>query len=1183
MIKNRFIVFFISFLMLSCKSGEDRSTNNTIDEDQQEIVDHPRRVISLNENWRTIREDSEILKDTTNIQNVKFDDTSWEKVDVPHNWDQYYGYRRMKHGNLHGNAWYRKELQLDPKLEGKRHFLFFEGVGSYATVWVNGKKVGSHKGGRTSFTLDITDAVNFERENSITVKAEHPPFIADLPWVCGGCSGEWGFSEGSQPMGIFRPVSLIVTNDIKIEPFGVHIWNDKNISEESAQLYIETEVKNHSKAEGASITIENQLLDENSAIVATVSENVDLNGANSENFQQKLPLLEHPKLWSPEDPYLYKLVTTVRQEGEIVDQIKTPYGIRWISYPQNRKDGDMRFHLNGKPYFINGTCEYEHNMGRSHSFTEEMIGARVNQMISGGFNAFREAHQPHNLRYQEHWDKEGILFWSQFSAHIWYDTPEFKENFKQLLRDWIKERRNSPSIIMWGLQNESTIPKDFAEECTAIIREMDPTSSQQRLVTTCNGGEGTDWNVIQNWSGTYGGDPYNYSNELKKDLLNGEYGAWRTTDLHNEGPFDQDGEYSENRFSQLMEIKMREAEEVRDSVVGHYSWLFTSHENPGRIQNGEAFRDIDRVGPVNYKGFFTVWSEPIDAYYMYRGNYAPKETEPMVYIVSHSWSDRWTETGKKDSIVVYSNCDEVELFNDVTGNSLGKRKNPGVGRHFQWDNVNIQYNVLKAKGFVDGKEVAADVILLNSLPESPNFEQLYSEEEILEPSEDNYVYRVNVGGPEFTDDFGNIWLADVHKTENNSWGSKSWTDEFEDLPAFYASQRRTWDPISNTKNWELFQTFRFGMDKLKYEFPIENGNYEVDLYFIEPWYGTGGGLDCTNWRNFDVAINGKAVLENLDIWTEAGHDTAIKKTVSATVQNGELTISFPKVTSGQAVISAIAIRGKKQTAAKPSSGIFKHIYSKNIEKKTWLDIGQKQYTDSETKWTKLPYQVFGTEWLSFPSENLNRSGVFKLKETSSVYILSDTDTLNKPNWMRDFRKITGRAVNSEGKKFQVYLDTISANKTFQFGNEDESDFSIVAVPLYKMGEGEESRPSVKFEAEDALFSGDSIKNFKDSDYLDFGNKSPASIEWKVSTGLAGIHLMRFRYMNVSEKPIDVKFEIIAPNGAIVRNDQITFPVRDEKWKILNTTTGGYINAGTYTIRISAESLKGLWLESFEFQ
>jgi beta-galactosidase len=186
---------------------------------------------------------------------------------------------------------------------------------------------------------------------------------------------------------------------------------------------------------------------------------------------------------------LYELVTTIWENGKKIDELKTPYGIRWVSWPVSRDGKDNRFYINDEPLFINGTCEYEHLIGNSHSFSDEQIHSRIEQIKAGGFNAFREAHQPHNLKYQEELDQNGILFWSQFSAHIWYDTPEFKENFKTLLREWIKERRNNASVVMWGLQNESTIPKEFAEECTEIIREMDPMSASQRIVTTCNGGE----------------------------------------------------------------------------------------------------------------------------------------------------------------------------------------------------------------------------------------------------------------------------------------------------------------------------------------------------------------------------------------------------------------------------------------------------------------------------------------------------------------------------------------------------------------------------------------------------------------------------------------------------------------------------------------------------------------------
>ncbi len=1159
-----------------------------------------RREISLNKGWKTAQNDS--LPNTEAPQKIEVDSV-WKSVDVPHNWDQYYGYRREEHGNLHGTAWYQRELEVSSEDSKKQHFLFFEGVGSYATVWVNGKKVGQHKGGRTTFTLNISEVINFDESNTILVKADHPAYIADLPWVCGGCSGEWGFSEGSQPLGIFRPVSLVVTNETRIEPFGVHIWSDNEISEERAILNITTELKNYGSGD-KNYTVKQEFFDADKNEVVAVEDEINLNAGESREIEQVLPEIKNPKLWSPGNSYLYELSTTISENGEVVDRLKTPYGIRWVSWPINREGEDNRLYINDEPHFINGTCEYEHLIGGSHAFTDTQVKARVDQMIAGGFNSFRESHQPHNLRYQKHLDEAGITFWSQFSAHIWYDTPEFKENFKKLLRNWIKERRNSPSIIMWGLQNESTIPKEFAEECTRIIREMDPTSAVERLVTTCNGGVGTDWNVIQNWSGTYGGDPYNYGNELTEQLLNGEYGAWRTLDLHTEGPFDQDGEYSENRFSQLMEIKVREAESVRDKVVGQYNWLFNSHENPGRIQNGEGYRDIDKVGPVNYKGLVTPWAEPVDAYYMYRANYISKEDSPMVYIVSHTWPNRWEKPGVKDSITVYSNTDEVELFNDINGESLGKKENPGRGKHFEWYDVDINYNVLYAVGYVDGEAVAKDYIVLDNLPESPNFEEFYKDdEEVLKGEEDlNYLYRVNSGGPAFKDSFDQEWAADVQKVKENTWGSLSWTDDFENLPAFFASQRRVFDPIAGTKNWDLFQTFRYGTDRLKYEFPVPDGEYQVELYFVEPWYGTGGGFDAINWRNFDVAVNDSVHIDNLDIWKEVGHDTALKKTLNVESKDGKIVISFPQITSGQAVISGIAIATADESIepAPASSGNINSLEVNNVSadlvaKASWLDISQQQYLDSEVSFTELPYQIYGAEWLKFSEELSARdfSVSFTSKDDAWLYAMIDSDVNNLPAWLSGFEEIEETAANNRGDTFKVLRKEVNASDEITLGKNSKqlsgnyAMYSLALVPKYEMGETEEeeARPNYEFLAPEGDFSGSGITNgnFKDSDYIEFTENTENKLEFEVNPGLAGVYLMRYRYMNLSGHPIEVELQIEDANGILVHEGEIEFPPAEEKFRILNTTSGGYINAGTYKIRITSEEMKGLRINRFEFQ
>ena len=541
-------------------------------------------------------------------------DTIATNVTVPHNFDDYYGYRQLRHGNLHGSAVYQKTFTVQPQA-GKRYFLQFEGVGTYATITLNDTQYPKELIGRTVFTLDVTEALNTGK-NTLHVLVDHPAMQTESPWVCGGCSSEWGFSEGSQPFGIFRPVSLIETDAVRVEPFGVHIWNNAACD----SVFIETEVKNYTQ-QTQQIELVNKFTLASGKQVFRLVQMLSLLPGETKTIRQA-EKIENAHRWSLDDPYLHSLATMIKRDGKTTDEVRTPFGIRSISWPIKRNDGDNRFFLNEQPTFINGTCEYEHILGNSHAFTPEQIHSRIKQIRNAGFNAFREAHQPHNLLYQQLLDEQGILFWSQFSAHIWYDTPQFRENFKRLLVRWIKERRNSPSVILWGLQNESILPKDFAEECSDIIRSLDSTCSDQRLITTCNGGEGTDWNVIQNWSGTYGGSAENYDNELKRpeQLLNGEYGAWRTIDLHG------DAKYSEESFTQLLETKARLAESAKDSVSGHFQWLFTSHDNPGRVQPDGALRRIDKIGPINYKGLTTIWEEPTPAYYMYRQRYVSSKT-----------------------------------------------------------------------------------------------------------------------------------------------------------------------------------------------------------------------------------------------------------------------------------------------------------------------------------------------------------------------------------------------------------------------------------------------------------------------------------------------------------------------------------------------------------------------------
>lgn len=1145
---------------------------------------------SLNGGWRSIADDG--YTSEKGFTEPTFRDEAWKAVTVPHNWDGYEGYRRLKHGNRHGNAWYRKHFTAPKLASGKIYFLYFEGVGSYATVWLNGKWVGSHKGGRTTFTLDVTDAIKPGATNLLAVKAEHSAMISDLPWVCGGCSNDRGWSEGSQPLGIFRPVHLVATNAVRIEPFGVHTWNDTNATAQQATVHSTAEIRNYGKTT-QQVNVVQSIVAPGGKAVHRNTRTASLQPGQQLVINNADALLRQPRLWYPEQPAIYTAITEVFAGGVRVDSLHTSFGIRTVSWPIGKANGQRQLLVNGKPYFINGTCEYEHMMGRSHAFDAAQIEARIGQIKAAGFNAFRDAHQPHNLLYQQYFDRDGILWWPQFSAHVWFDTPEFREQFKQLIVEWVKERRNSPSAILWGLQNESKLPEAFARECTELIRKLDPTAAAQRLVTTCNGGEGTDWDVPQNWTGTYGGDPGAYGTDLKRQVLVGEYGAWRTLDLHTPGGFSEKGPNSEDKMTALMEWKIRQAEAVRDSVAGHFHWLFSSHENPGRVQAGEAQREMDRIGPVNYKGLLTAWGEPTDAFYMFRANYAPKEKEPMVYIASHTWPDRWTEPGVKNGIVVYSNCAEVELFNGA-GISLGRQQHKGIGTHFEWNGVPIRYNILYAEGRINGRIVARDTIVLHHLPPAPELASWKKEaNEILKPAPGKqYLYRVNCGGGDYRDGFGKLWQADRQWRNNRTWGSLSWTAQFAGMAPFYASQRTTTSPIGGTADDALFQSFRYGQDALEYRFPVPDGNYQLELYFTEPWYGIGGSINANGWRRFDVAVNGRTMLNDLDIWKEAGgHNRALKKTVYVTVKGGQLRLHFPNTKAGQAVISAIAISADKNVQPAPAAAPVFAIVDGNAEQRTWVQTGDTAF--ASRLFSALPSELYGASWLRWHQVE-TKPGIaarIQLTDTADVYLafeVAPADTVLFKGWEKP-----GQELQLSGEKasvWQVYRRRFAAGAVIPImaytNKEGPTHLPLVLVqPTTQMEPPYDLKPTQRYEAETAELNGAIVAptKWKDKAYVHFPKGTGESLSWQYTVGVGDKYALRIRYINQTGAALRMKLQLHSADGTLLQEEMLDFPVTPDKWALLDSSTATQINAGTYRLSLSAVGEKGLGVDYLEVQ
>jgi hypothetical protein len=1022
------------------------------------------------------------MGDDDQWKSTDFQDLGWETVTTPHNWDDYHGYHAVSHGNLHGTAWYRTRFTWKPQFPGERLYAFFEGVGSYAAVYCNGRMMGEHAGGRTTFTMDLTDALTVGK-NLLAVRARHPEGIDDLPFVCGGC---WGapHTEGSQPFGIFRPAWLERTGPVRIAPFGVHLVTS-HLDAASATIQARVELSNP-QAKPQRVTLRTQIQSPDGEIVLQKETVVDLAPAAIELHVQTFSSLPNPELWGPDHPKLYRAVTTVEADGLISHQAQTTFGLRWIEWPfitepdadrnvaspdsrgrllsdgseeptlanngltqvlfrseeagavtqamgvlvrqttpflpniaslsvdiklegtektdllceiQN-EGGSIFFHqyrkrlsptcdgccltwdvppintphewttkdpylhkltlelrstsgelwersetlfgirdttgplnlnrptfepenkpsplsllppekkvlrVNGAPVFLNGTCEYENLLGCDHAFTDAQIAADVAMMHSAGFNAFRDAHHPHNLRYYEHWDRLGMLCWTQMGTHIWHENPQFRKHMKQCVAEWVRERRNHPCIILWGLQNESVIPFNFARELRELIRQLDPSSPQWRLTTTCNGGKGSDWNVPQEWSGTYGGNCNDYN--LDRLQLVGEYGAWRSFGLHTETAYNGDeNDQSETWACYAMETKIRLGEASRNQAIGHFHWIFNSFPNPGRTAENFEGAGNAEIGSINNKGLVTAWHQPSDLYYLFRSNYASAQEDPMVYIVSHTWPERWKTPGPHD-IHIYSNCEEVELYNGVCARSLGTHGNPGRGRHFVWKKVELKTNVLFASARNHGKEVACDLIALQYLPEDPSLGKWLQAPANLPGDPGRCLYRVSCGADTlWTDPEGNEWMPD-QPWDEKSWGWTSWGNRFDNVPDDLASRANTLTPVRGTLLSEVYRTSRYGRDDLRYSFQLPAGNYRVRLHFAESWFGVGSSqLDCRGWRMFDVAINDQVIEKDLDIWAQAqGTHCALVKEYDITLHQPSLCLHFPHVRVNQAIICGIEI------------------------------------------------------------------------------------------------------------------------------------------------------------------------------------------------------------------------------------------------------------------------------------
>lgn len=1110
------------------------------------------------------------------------DDSGWARVAVPHNWQGYSYNRQLRVGARHGVAWYRKQLRIAPPQSGERIAIRFEGANSYATVWLNGRPVGRHGGGLTGFAVDVTDAV-VAGDNLLAVRIDHPAGITDLPWVSGDDQPENGFAEGSQPFGIFRPVHIERSDALRVRPHGIYAWGaDGAITKARAVMTTRVELENHG-AQSRSFIVETALLDPKGRVVAQRRSAETLAAGDARTIEAALPAIARPQLWSPDRPVLHTLRVRILADGREIDRQETATGLRTVRIVTDSA-GHRRLLVNGEPVFLRGIAEYEHLLGGSHAFSDLQVAARVAQARAAGFNAFRDAHYPHNLRYGDSIARAGLMWWPQFSAHIWFDNPAFRANFRALLEDWVRERRNNPAIFLWGLQNESRLPKAFAEEMVAVIRQLDPTASVERLVVTCNGGEGADWNVPQNWSGTYGGDPAKFGEELAKQGLVGEYGGWRSLELHDEAPHGATPPTSENHFAELMQTKARLAESVSDRAIGHFQWLLTTHENPGRpmrsdgTQIWDGVRALDHIGPSNNKGLMTLWGEPLDAYYMYRARNVPASVAPMVYIVSHTWPDRWRAPGQVSGIEVYSNCAAVELFNDADGKvSLGRREPDGEGR-FRWNEVPLRYNTLSASCIQGGRVSARDRIVFNNLPPAPDAARLVDRVALTAGAPGfGYLYRVNAGGDAVVDAAGQRWAADRQLAGNEAgWGWRSWAESYPELDPMLGSRRKSFDPIAGTDTPALFQDFRYGREQLGWRFAVPDGSYRVELYFAEPWYGRAG-IDARGWRVFDVAVNGRTVIDDLDIFAEAGFNRALRKVVDVEVRGGAIDIAFPEIKAGQAVLSAIAIASRNGAAmpVEPGSDLVAPLAADSGMAITrFIDNGGAATTAAQgPRWTGLPAALLDSDQLAPARLGQSGSMRFTVRHDAVIHAAIAENEPLPAGWQASDASawLTGPTLS----RIRFVTRELAKGESLTMPRAMPVLIRRALPSPYAPGAFTFAKDRSLNEAEgdgvqlEGASRANSVRGHSGPGYVAVA--ANGKIVWTVESGAAGKRKLQLRYQSPGA----------ARTGRIVLRDSsgidvavmpVTFAATAGEWGLVTVTTPGFLNAGSFSLSLATSDV-----------
>jgi beta-galactosidase len=841
-----------------------------------------RHIETINDSWHFYK---------GHIENPFSGESSleWEKVTIPHSWntedilDDEDGYYR-------GEAWYKKTIDIPQVYENQQVFLLFEAANQVASLFINGKAVGDdHIGGYTSFARDITSAFK-NGKNEISIKVDNAHNDEIVPQAA-----DFSFYGG-----IYRDVHLIITKPVHFEVANLGanaiFIRTPEVSEVSAKTSVQSKVVRPKKG---AYYVKQSLFDAKNNLVKTIKSKSSFGKDVFSDFS-----ISNPNLWSPENPYLYKLVSEiVDKKGNIYDRIENPVGFRWFSF--DAKEG---FFINGKQTKLIGTCRHQDFYGKANAVSDEIHRNDMKLLKEMGSNFLRIAHYPQDPAILEMCNKLGFVATLEIPFVDKAAANEAgKQNSINMLKEAIRFNYNNPAIVAWNLGNETTMkaPESLGEDYTKhfvsthealakTIKEEDTTrysysvffrepAYQDKLGIRLT--EIVGYNKYYGW---YVEELEDIDKNLRslverslaldpdKPFILSEYGGGADPRIRSYNPtrFDFSVEYQFDLHKAYMKTILDMPE-----IVGANVWNYADFQVEHRK---------DAVPHINNKGLVSSTREKKDAYYLYQ---ALLKKTPFLAIASKSWVKRAGIADKEGGnvatqpIVVVGNGKDVELF--VNGASLGKKVFDFSTTTFNVPLIHGE-NLIEVVSVKDGK----------TLKDFATIEFTLQPKNLKSESNPFKEIAVNVGSTCYFIESHNVdylWMPDKGY-EAGSFGYVG--GELLRHPSKRRNTIGTDVSVKGTENDPIYQTQLIGIEA--YKFDVPNGTYELTLLLAE--------LKTKNDNIMDVEVNRRLIWSDINLKQTYGDDRGVAKRFLITVEDDKgITIQF-KAKKGETRLSGIKLR-----------------------------------------------------------------------------------------------------------------------------------------------------------------------------------------------------------------------------------------------------------------------------------